>query len=159
MLLEAFSALPADARLWVLGAGRRRRALRARFAKDGRIEWPGAVDDLERERRLAGADVFCAPSLGGESFGVVLLEAMAAGTAVVASDLSGYRLAAGRSRLPGSPGRASGTRLGSRRCLYDEDTRLALVEKGRLRAAECDMALVAERYRDIYLRLARSGRE
>ena len=159
VLLEAFSGLPADARLWALGVGPESARLRARFAKDGRIEWPGAVDDLERERRLAGADVFCAPSLGGESFGVVLLEAMAAGTAVVASDLSGYRLAAGQAAClvrPGEP-RALAWALGD--VLYDEDTRLALVEKGRLRAAECDMALVAERYRDIYLRLARSGRD
>ena len=40
---------------------------------------------------MRGADVFCAPSLDGESFGVVLLEAMAASTAIVASDLPGYR--------------------------------------------------------------------
>ncbi len=41
--------------------------------------------------RLRGADVFCAPSLHGESFGVVLIEAMAANTAIVASALDGYR--------------------------------------------------------------------
>ena len=41
--------------------------------------------------RLRGADVFCAPSLHGESFGVVLIEAMAAETAIVASGLDGYR--------------------------------------------------------------------
>ena len=40
---------------------------------------------------MRGADVFCAPSLHGESFGVVLLEAMAAGAVVVASALDGYR--------------------------------------------------------------------
>ncbi len=49
--------------------------------RQARIEWLGAIDDDERAACVAGADVFVAPSLGGESFGVVLLEAMAAGTA------------------------------------------------------------------------------
>ena len=49
------------------------------------------VDDEELWRRLHDADVLCAPSLGGESFGMVLTEAFAAGTPVVASDIAGYR--------------------------------------------------------------------
>ena len=51
----------------------------------------GKVSDAERTRALAEADVLCAPSLGGESFGMVLTEAFAAGTPVVASDIPGYR--------------------------------------------------------------------
>ena len=42
--------------------------------------WLGRISDEEKFSRLRAADVFCAPSLGGESFGVVLIEAMAAGT-------------------------------------------------------------------------------
>ena len=49
------------------------------------------LPEEEKVRRLAAADVLCAPSLGGESFGMVLLEAMAARTVVVASDIDGYR--------------------------------------------------------------------
>ncbi len=49
------------------------------------------MTDEEKFARLRAADVFCAPSLHGESFGVVLIEAMAAGTTVVASALDGYR--------------------------------------------------------------------
>ena len=56
-----------------------------------RIEWLGRLTDADKIARLRGADVFCAPSLHGESFGVVLIEAMAAGTAIVASALDGYR--------------------------------------------------------------------
>jgi phosphatidylinositol alpha-mannosyltransferase len=59
---------------------------------DGRdVEVLGKVDDDEKRRALASADVLCAPSLGGESFGMVLTEAFAAGTPVVASDIAGYR--------------------------------------------------------------------
>ena len=51
----------------------------------------GKVDDERKARALADADVLVAPSLGGESFGMVLTEAFAAGTPVVASDIAGYR--------------------------------------------------------------------
>ncbi len=51
----------------------------------------GKVDDSTKWDELEKADVLCAPSLGGESFGMVLTEAFAAGTPVVASDIAGYR--------------------------------------------------------------------
>ncbi len=51
----------------------------------------GPAPDSAKERALREADVLCAPSLGGESFGMVLTEAFAAGTPVVASDIAGYR--------------------------------------------------------------------
>ena len=51
----------------------------------------GKVDDQTKRLELERADVLCAPSLGGESFGMVLTEAFAAGTPVVASDIAGYR--------------------------------------------------------------------
>ena len=65
-------------------------ALKATVAGDPRVEWLGRISDEEKFARLRGADVFCAPSLRGESFGVVLLEAMAAAPPLVASDLPGY---------------------------------------------------------------------
>jgi phosphatidylinositol alpha-mannosyltransferase len=51
----------------------------------------GKVSDERKHAALAGADLMVAPSLGGESFGMVLTEAFAAGTPVVASDIAGYR--------------------------------------------------------------------
>lgn len=80
-----------DLRLWVGGTGPQTALLTERTKNDPRIEWLGRITDGEKARRMRAADVFCAPSLAGESFGIVLLEAMAARTAVVASDLTGYR--------------------------------------------------------------------
>lgn len=111
VLLEAFRRCrwtgggPAPV-LWVAGDGPETGHLRRRFGDLGGIEWLGVVPDQEVPARLAAASVLCAPSLAGESFGMVLLEAMAAGCAVVASDISGYRAAAGgHARLvpPGDP--------------------------------------------------------
>ncbi|MGA2530809.1 MAG: glycosyltransferase family 4 protein [Acidimicrobiales bacterium] len=159
VLLEAFSRLQADAVLWVLGQGPETGRLRARFGSQPRIEWAGAPDDTERARRLAGADVLVAPSLGGESFGVVLLEAMAGGTAVVASDLPGYRLAAGGAARLVAPGDPVALAAAVSDLLRDEPSRQALVDKGRERARECDMAAVAGLYREVYARLRRAGPE
>ena len=55
------------------------------------IEIAGRVTDERKWQLLHDADVLCAPSLGGESFGMVLTEAFASGTPVVASDIAGYR--------------------------------------------------------------------
>ncbi|GAB3488055.1 glycosyltransferase family 4 protein [Nocardiopsis coralliicola] len=51
----------------------------------------GRVSDADRERAYRSVDVFCAPNLGGESFGMVLTEAMAAGAPVLASDIPAFR--------------------------------------------------------------------
>jgi phosphatidylinositol alpha-mannosyltransferase len=55
------------------------------------LRFLGQVDDAGKASALRSADVYCAPHTGGESFGIVLVEAMAAGTAVVASDLHAFR--------------------------------------------------------------------
>ena len=91
---------------------------------DGRIEWLGTISETEKIARLRGADVFCAPSLHGESFGIVLLEAMAAGTAVVAGDIPGYANVARQGATPSwyrpaTPGRSSALTV----VLSDKDER------------------------------------
>jgi len=55
------------------------------------IRFLGLVDDAGKASAMRSADVYCAPNIGGESFGIVLMEAMAAGTPVVASDLDAFR--------------------------------------------------------------------
>lgn len=57
----------------------------------GHLRFLGQVDDKQKAAAMRSADVYCAPNTGGESFGIVLVEAMAAGTAVVASDLDAFR--------------------------------------------------------------------
>jgi phosphatidylinositol alpha-mannosyltransferase len=97
-LLDAFARLPpmaVPAALWIAGTGPQTEALRRRHPPSATVEWLGVLDEDEKRRRLAAADILCAPSVGGESFGMVILEAMAAGTVVVASDIDGYRQAAG----------------------------------------------------------------
>jgi phosphatidyl-myo-inositol alpha-mannosyltransferase len=91
VLLRAYEALRehVPARLTVIGAGE---GDLAPLLDDTRgVTALGRVDDAEKRAALERAHVLCAPSLGGESFGMVLTEAFAAGTPVVASDIAGYR--------------------------------------------------------------------
>lgn len=73
-----------------LVAGRFSDRVAARAARAG-AEVIGELDESEKARFMASVDVYCAPNTGGESFGIVLVEAMAAGAAVVASDLTAFK--------------------------------------------------------------------
>jgi phosphatidylinositol alpha-mannosyltransferase len=100
VLLEAWESVAPPAVLWIGGVGPATAELRRRYPPSTTRHWLGAISDEEKVARMAGANVFCAPSIGGESFGIVLLEAMAAGCAIVTSDIEGYRdAAAGHARL------------------------------------------------------------
>lgn len=95
VLLDALGRLAPtrpDLRLVVVGPGDRDGLLRAAGAgQAGRLEVLGPVDEATKAAALRSVQVFCAPNLGGESFGMVLTEAMAAGAAVLASDLDAFR--------------------------------------------------------------------
>ena len=155
VLLDAMALLPAEVRLWVASDGPETAALQARVAGDARIEWLGRIDEDEKAARMRGADVFCAPSLRGESFGIVLLEAMAAETVVVASDLPGYAnvARAGRDALLVPPGDAPALADALRVALHDGGQRAELVTSGRARAESFSMDLLAARYEDLYRRI------
>lgn len=156
VLLEAMAGLGPEVRLWVASDGPETEALRAAHGGDPRIEWLGRISDEEKAARLAGADVFCAPSLHGESFGVVLLEAMAAGTAVVASDLHGYNNVArgGRDALLVPPGDVGALAEAIGRVLADPGLAASLVASGAGRADEFSMANLARRYEALYRQVA-----
>lgn len=155
VLLSALEGLPADVRVWVASDGPQTAELQARHAGDARIEWLGRIDDAEKARRLRGADVFCAPSLGGESFGVVLLEAMAAGTPIVATAIPGYARVArpDLEALLVEPGSVEQLGAALRRVLGDRTLAADLAEAGSIRADELSMDRLAERYLGIYRRL------
>ncbi len=159
VLLQAFKMLPPTTRLWIAGEGPETSTLRAASADDPRITWLGTITDTEKIARLKGAQVFCAPSLRGESFGIVLLEAMAAGTAVVAGDIAGYRnvARAGRDALLVPPGDADALASALDRVLADEATSRPLVEAGHQRAENYSMQGLAERYLQRYERVAVSA--
>ena len=152
VLLDAMADLPPDVRLWVAGEGPETATLRARVAGDPRIAWLGRISEQEKEERLRAAHVFCAPSLGGESFGVVLLEAMAAGTAVVATSIAGYAKVARADRdavlVPSDdPSALSAALL---RVLGDVSLRSSLIASGHERAAEFSMDRLAQAYEGIF---------
>lgn len=155
VLLDALDRLPPGARVWVASDGPQTSELQARTAGDERVEWLGRISDAERSRRLRGADVFCAPSLHGESFGVVLLEAMAAGTPIVATNIPGYARVArpNREALLVAPGDAAALGDALHRVLTDTGCATALAEAGSRRAEELSMDHLAERYLGIYERL------
>lgn len=157
VLIQAVRALPGDVRVWIAGDGPETEQLKAFTAGDGRFEWLGRLDEREKVARLRGAHVFCAPSLRGESFGVVLLEAMAAGTAIVASDLMGYSRVA-RAEVDAilvPPGDAKLLGEGLRRVLEDDSVAAALVASGHDRAERFSMARLAAEYERIYSSIRR----
>jgi phosphatidylinositol alpha-mannosyltransferase len=95
-LIRAFGQVRQEvrrARLIVAGEGRLRAGLERyvwRNDLEGDVFFTGFVPDEDRPRLFASCDVFCAPSTGQESFGIVLLEAMACGKPIVASNIAGY---------------------------------------------------------------------
>ncbi len=87
VLLAAMTKLPESVRLFVAGPG----DIELDPALASRVTLLGRVDEPTKAALLRSADVYVAPNTGGESFGIVLLEAMAAGAPVVASDLGAFR--------------------------------------------------------------------
>jgi phosphatidylinositol alpha-mannosyltransferase len=155
VLLEAFVSLPAETRLWIASDGPDSARLRSQHAGDDRITWLGRISDAEKFARLRGADVFCAPSLHGESFGVVLIEAMAAGTAVVASGLDGYRNVAtdGEDAVLVPPGDTAALASALHDVLFDDALAAALRAGGSGRARNFAMSTLAAEYVRTYCEL------
>lgn len=156
VLLEAHKLLPVDTELWVASSGPLTNELKAQYG-DPRIKWLGRISNAEKARRWAAASVYCAPSLGGESFGVVLLESMAAGTPVVASLIDGYRNVAtdGIDSLLVRPNDPVLLAKALQRVLTEPSVREQLVLSGSQTATRYSMDALARAYIERYERLAR----
>jgi phosphatidylinositol alpha-mannosyltransferase len=105
-----------------------------------RVRFVGVLSDEEKRRTLNQADLYVAPHIGGESFGIVLAEAMAAGTAVVASDLPAFNrvLQSGKAGKIFPVGDSQALGLAIIELLTDTDQRQALVDAGNIRVMDFD---------------------
>jgi phosphatidyl-myo-inositol alpha-mannosyltransferase len=119
----------------------------------------GAVDDATKASALRSVDVYCAPNTGGESFGIVLVEAMAAGTAAVASDLDAFR----RVLEDGTAGRlvpvddASALASALIEVLSDDAARHRYVEAASRAVHRYDWSVVAREISRVYETVAGAG--
>ena len=162
LLLEAFQLMAEDRpalRLLVAGPGDAdevRKSLPEELRS--RVRLLGLVSDADKARMLRSIDLFVAPNTGGESFGIVLLEAMAAQTPVLASDLDAFRVVledgeVGALFATGDPGAlvaAAGV------LLDDRERRARLAANGARRALAYDWSTVARDIVRVYETVAHS---
>jgi phosphatidylinositol alpha-mannosyltransferase len=139
-----------EARLTVAGAAREE--VEPLLLDAEGVEVAGRVSDEEKWRLLSEADLLCAPSLGGESFGMVLTEAFASATPVVASNIGGYRDVV-RNRIDGvlvPPGDAVELGEELRSLALDPDRRERMAKSARERARRFAWPTVAREVTEVY---------
>jgi phosphatidylinositol alpha-mannosyltransferase len=163
VLLEAMRSVVRDhpdARLLVAGRGDPEEF--AELVGEGlapRVTLLGELSEPQKAAFLRSVDVYCAPNLLGESFGVILLEAMAAGAPVVASDLDAFArvLGDGAAGVLVRRGEAAELAEALSGLLADPARRAELAAAGRRVVAEYDWSVVAERILAVYETVAAPG--
>ena len=156
VLLEALPELVElvpDVRLLVAGPGDVedvRESIPASLRRH--VELLGLVSEADKPRVYASGDVYCAPNTHGESFGIVLIESMATGTPVVASDLEAFRrvLEDGRAGVLVPVGDAAALAVGLAGLLNDPERRSALTAVGYATVAQYDWSHVTARIVEVY---------
>ena len=156
-LLKAFRILRktgCECRLLIVGSGPQEREAR-RYVATRRlqgVEFLGRVSDDEKAQLFKTADVYASPATGRESFGIVLLEAMAAGTPIVCSDIHGYKGVVRRGRegllVPPRKPKALASAIGQ--LLADDELRAEMGRNGLERAMDFSWERVTAKVDDYY---------
>ncbi len=125
----------------------------------GHLRFLGQVSDAEKASALRSADVYCAPNTGGESFGIVLVEAMAAGTPVVASNLDAFRrvLADGEAGWLAPVEDSDALAEALIAVLGDAELRARYVKAGTAAVHRYDWSVVADEIMMVYETVAGAG--
>lgn len=167
LLLEAYRGLLQEklpVRLLIAGSGDDAGLLKDYVAGNRLldVEFLGSFADAEAPSIYAECDIFCAPAPYGESFGIVVAEAMASGKPVVAAGNKGYRnlLTGKAARFLTPPGEVEPIRSALRELVENEALRAELGAWGRLEAAQYDARAVAPKFLSLYeaALAARGGR-
>ncbi len=162
VLLGALPAVVArypDVEILIVGRGDEDELRRQAGSLASHLCFMGQVDDAVKASAMRSADVYCAPNTGGESFGIVLVEAMAAGTAVVASDLDAFR----RVLCDGAAGRlvtvddAEALAAGLIEMLGDEEARQRYIAAASEVVGRYDWSVVAAQIMRVYETVAGAG--
>jgi phosphatidylinositol alpha-mannosyltransferase len=165
-LLEAFRLVKPEipnSRLIVVGPGERmRKKYQKRVRRQGLedVVFVGYAAYRDLPRYYQTADIVCSPATGRESFGIVLLEAMAVAKPIVASDIQGYNgvVAHGADGLLVPPQNAERLAQALTSLMIDEPLRRQMGAKGRLKAEEYDWERVARQVMDVYLSVLNGSR-
>ncbi|WP_412553088.1 glycosyltransferase family 4 protein [Shimia sp. MIT1388] len=155
VLLDAWRAVTAavpNAELIIAGTGEEESALRAKAANLPRVTFQPPPGDAEARALIASADVLAAPALHGESFGLVLIEAMAAGTLPVAAANEGFAtvMTGAGADLLVPPGDAAALAQTLVKLANDPDKRAQLTKWASKHAMEFDVATVGPEYVKLY---------
>ncbi|MDJ0395482.1 glycosyltransferase family 4 protein [Rhodococcus sp. G-MC3] len=150
-----------DIEILVVGRGEEDKLRKEAGPLASHLTFLGQVDDKVKASAMRSADVYCAPNLGGESFGIVLVEAMASGTAVVASELDAFRRVlrdgAAGVLVPIDDSEALASALDT--VLSSDEVRAGLVESARRAVADYDWPVVAEQIMRVYETVTVIGRK
>lgn len=147
------------ARFLIAGRGDIDGALREAGLPRDAVEYLGEISEADKLALFASLDLYVAPQTGGESFGIVLVEAMSGGAGVVSSDLTAFRAvlddgASGRIFRTGDSGDLARTLL---EALGDPEATASLKRYARSAVARYDWSTVASRLLDVYAMVTRSG--
>lgn len=158
VLIHAMTGLrDIDATLIVAGTGPQENACRRLALKlEVPADFIGPVPDEELPELYRSADTYCAPGLGGESFGIVLVEAMAAGAPIICSDIPGYRAVAEEAAVLVPPDSPEDLANAIRRVLTDESLSDTMREASEKVARRYDWNRLAVGVETIYEQALRS---